>query len=469
MQLTASCGTLRQALASLSVGLLSATIGGGGSAGAQELPPADSINPVVQTSKELDSSILFYQEAQGRVRAVEPATQYTARGPDGQNLSIGFIADSVTGATPNGAVPSDQVQNFVTPLKAPKGSSVTVTSASGGSTVIQLPPTPGQIAAAALGRQYTIQPGQLPVDKGFHDLRLAGNIGYSEPLGAISLVGVGASYSIEHDYRSFSLSTNVAQNFNLNDTTTSLALNYENDSSFPYGGVPAPLTAMNAQWKPISAKERQRLDAVAGLTQVMTRNWLVQINYSYGLSQGYQNDPYMIVSVVDPVTGEPNQYLYENRPRSRQLQSIYADSKLDLGPTVTDISARYYTDSWGIRGITGEIAERVNLARWLYVEPDARWYRQTAASFFDNFLLSGQALPQYASADWRLGQFTGMTYGAKIGFALTPKFEIYLRGEYYQQTGNGHPSNAVGQLKQQNLFGGVDAAYALFGFSWNFD
>ncbi len=403
------------------------------------------------------------------MRAIEPASQYFAHGPDGQNFSLGFIADSVTGATPNGAVPSDKVQTFVTPLKAPSGSTATITSASGGSTVIQLPPTPGQIATAALGRQYTIQPGQLPVDRGFHDERFAGSIAYSQPLGGISLVGAGGSYSVEKDYRSFSINTNVAQNFNLNNSTVSFAVNYENDSSFPYGGVPTPLTEMNAQWKSISSKERQRIDVVAGLTEVMSRNWLLQINYSFGLSSGYQNDPYMIVSIVDPVSGEPNQYLYENRPTSRQLQSIYADSKLDLGPTVTDLSARYYVDNWGIKSFTAELAERISLTRWLYIEPNLRWYRQTAANFFENFLVAGQALPQYASADWRLGQFSGLTYGSKIGFAVTTKLEIYLRGEYYQQNGNGHPADAVGQLKQQNLFGGVNAGYAMFGFTWNFD
>jgi hypothetical protein len=314
-----------------------------------------------------------------------------------------------------------------------------------------------------------VQPGQLPMDKGFRDERFAGNIAYAQPVGGISLLGVGGSYSIEHDYRSFSINTNIAQNFNLNNSTASFALNYENDSSFPYGGVPTPLTEMNAQWKSISSQQRQRVDLLAGITEVMTRNWLLQVNYSFSVSQGYQNDPYMVVSVVDPVSGEPNQYLYENRPRSRQLQSVYADSKLDFGPTVTDISARYYFDDWGIKGITAEIAERISLTRWLYVEPDARWYHQTAATFFDNFLVSGQPLPQYASADWRLGQFTGLTYGAKLGFTLTPKIEVYLRGEYYQQMGNGHPADAIGQLKQQNLFGGVNAAYALLGFTWNFD
>jgi len=465
---------LRQTLATLSLGLLSATLGektDRAYAQAQSQPdsPSGNSGQLIPTSKELDSSILFYQEANGRVRAIEPALQYTAHGPDSQTFNLGVIADSVTGATPNGAVPSDHTQTFVTPLKAPGGSSTTVTSASGGSTVIHLPPTPGQIAAAALGRQYTTPPGQLPVDRGFHDQRYGVNVGYSQPLGEISLVGFGGSYSIEHDYQSISASANIAQNFNLNNTTASLAVNYENDSSFPYGGVPTPLTVMTPQLKSVSSRGRSRIDIVAGLTEAMTTNWLVQLNYSYGISDGYQNDPYLIVSVVDPVTGEPNVYLYENRPTSRRLQSIYLDSKVDFGPSVTDVSFRYFMDSWGIKSTTVQVSDRVRLMGSLYVEPEIRWYQQSAANFFHNFLVTGQPLPQYASADSRLGQFVGLTYGMKLGFDLTRSTEIYLRGEFYRQTGNGHPADAIGQLKQQNLFAGVDAAYGMIGFSWNFD
>jgi len=420
----------------------------------------------VPTSKEIDTAILFYQEANGRVRAIEPEGQYTARGPNGQALTLGFMADSVTGATPNGAVPSDQTQTFVTPLKA-TGSTATVTSASGGSTIIQLPPTPGQVAAAA--RQYTTAPNQLPVDRGFRDQRYAGSIGYSQPLGGISLVGAGAAYSVEHDYRSISLNTNIAQTFNLNNTTTSLAINYENDSSFPYGGVPAGLSVMAPQWKSISSRGRSQVDVVLGLTEVMTRNWLLQLNYSYDLSNGYQNDPYRIISVVDPVTGEPSSYLYESRPSLRQSQSVFFSNKLDFGPSVTTLSARYFIDSWGIKATTVELSDRVRLAGSLYIEPDLRWSTQSAAKFFRNYLVGGQPLPEYASSDPRLGQFVGLTYGLKIGVALTRSTELYVLGAYYQQTGNGHPADAIGQLKQQNLFTGVNAAYVMMGYSWNFD
>jgi hypothetical protein len=61
-----------------------------------------------------------------------------------------------------------------------------------------------------------------------------------------------------------------------------------------------------------------------------------------------------------------------------------------------------------------------------------------------------------------------MTYAAKVGYALSGRTEIYLRGGYYDQTGNGHPADAVGQLKNQDLFSGTKAVFAFVGYTWNF-
>lgn len=466
-------GQLRENLSTFSASLLAATIAAdAGKAMAQTQPTgsdytaANSFGPG-RTYYELNSALLVYQEAGSRVTAIEPTANFTAHGPVGQAFSLGFVYDAVSGATPNGAVPSDRTQTFLTPVKL-HGSTATMTSASGGSTIIQLPPTPGQTAAAALGRQYTAGPNVLPVDKGFIDYRGAFNIGLSGPLGGISEVGIGGGYSLERDYQAISANARIAQNFNSDNTTLSLAVNTELDSSFPYGGLPTPLTEMSAAWKPISSRGKTQVGAVLGVTQIITRRWLMQLDYSFDAQNGYQNDPYRIISVVDPVSGEPTSSLYENRPQNRQSQSLYWDNKYDYDPFVTDLSLRAFKDSWGISSITAELSERVSLARSLYIEPNVRWYRQSSASFFQNFLVAGQPLPADASSDTRLGKFTALTFGMKIGYKLTAGTELYLRGDYYKQSGDSHPAGAIGQLQQQNLFAGTDAGFVLLGYSWDF-
>jgi hypothetical protein len=468
-------GQVCENIATFSASLLAATIAThAGKAMAQTQSP-DSQNSTIRTFGpgityyELNGAMLVYQEPGGRVTAIEPTVNYTAHGPIGQEFSLGFVYDVVSGATPNGAVPSDQTQTFVTPIKASgSGGTATVTSASGGSTIIQLPPSPGQIATAALGRQYTVGPNVLPMDKGFRDRREAFTFDYSQPLGAISEVGLGGGYSLERDYQAISGNLRIAQNFNTDNTTVSLAVNTELDSSFPYGGVPTPLTAMSADWKTISSRSKTQVGAVLGITEVISRRWLMQFDYSYDAQSGYQNDPYRVISVVDPVSGEPTSSLYENRPNNRQSQSLFWDNKFDFDPFVTDLSVRAFKDSWGISSITAELSERVSLTRSMYIEPNVRWYQQSSANFFENFLVGGQPLPIYASSDTRLEKFTGLTFGMKIGVNLTGSTELYLRGDYYKQTGDGHPADAIGQLKQQNLFAGTDAAFVMLGYSWKF-
>lgn len=463
-------GKVRNTIAKLSLGLLAAGTMTGTKASAEPFN-SDGFNSSTGLLNlpfsQLETSILIYQEAGGRVHAIEPQATLAVHGVDNQVLKLGLTADAVTGATPNGATPANQVQTFVTPLKA-SGSSTTVTTASGGSTVIHLPPTPGQVAQAALGRQYTVPANALPVDRGFFDRRYAGTFSWSQPLGGITEVGFGGGYSTEHDFSAITANAHIAQSFNGNNSTLSLTGDFERDSSFPYGGVPTPLTSMNARWKTPKSRGRTQADVIVGLTEVMTRRWLMQLNYSYGISNGYQNDPYKIISVVDPTSGEPLNYLYENRPSSRTRQSVYMDNKIDFGPSITDLSGRYYKDSWGIRAISAELSERLELLRWLYIEPNVRWYHQTAANFFHYYLVSGQSLPAYASADSRLARFTALTYGMQIGVNITPTSEIYVRGAYYKQKGVGHPAGAIGQLRNQNLFSGIKATWIMIGYTWDF-
>jgi hypothetical protein len=172
--------------------------------------------------------------------------------------------------------------------------------------------------------------------------------------------------------------------------------------------------------------------------------------------------------VVDPTSGEPVSTLYESRPEQRQTQSVFWENKLAVGPTVTDVSFRYFKDNWGISSQTVDASERINLARAWYVEPNVRFYHQSAANFYQPYLVSNAALPAYASSDTRLSRFDALTYGMKIGFRVSGRSELYLRADYYTQSGEGHPANAIGQLRSQDLFAGTKAAIVQVGYQWKF-
>lgn len=457
---------LAQALGLMTANLLAATC-----AHAQD-EPSNPATVVSDTESDLgltriDSAILFYHEAGGRVRATEPVVSVVMNGSDGAILSARLTSDILTGATPNGATPWTGVQTFLTPAHAP--GITTVTQTSGGSKLVTIPGT-GTVA-----RQYQTAAGVLPVDTGFQDKRKAIDLGYSALLGPDTRISFGGSASTERDYRSYSGSMGISRDFNSKNTTLSLNANYESDQSKPFFGTPTPLSEMSAEPKG-PAESKSVTSLVLGVTQVVSRHWLTQLNYNVGTTQGYQNDPYRIISVVDPVTGAPLKYLYDSRPRSRLRQSVYWGNKIALGPTVADIALRGYHDSWGINSVTAELSERIPITSWLYVEPQARYYHQSAANFFHNYLVGGQPLPTNASSDSRLDRFSATTVGLKVGIPLvapndmgpTRNSEFYLQVQAYQQTGTNHPAGAIGALAHENLFAGTKATSVIVGYTFAF-
>lgn len=470
MQLTPRrMGRVSQALGLLTANLLAATVAHAQDAHvpvatAQTEASADSsVNDDTQSDlgfTRVDTAVLFYQESGGRVRATEPVVNVTLNGSGGDILSVKLTADALTGATPNGAAPWNASQTFLTPAQAP-GVTTAVTTASGGSTLVTIPGT-GTVA-----RQYVVAPHALPIDTAFRDHRYAVDLGYSLLWNPDTRFNFGAGLSTERDYSSYTLTGGVARDLNSKRTTVSLGVDFEFDRSRPVFGTPTPFTVMSAEPKGAN-RSKTVASLVVGATQVVNRYWLAQVNYSVGTTNGYQTDPYRIISVADPTTGAPLQYLYESRPGSRLRQSLYFGNKIAIGPTFADISVRGYHDSWGISSVTVAASERIPITSWLYVEPEARYYSQTAASFFHNYLLGGQALPAFASSDSRLDRFSAVTAGLKVGLKLSHTGELYLQVDDYKQTGRSHPSGAPGALANENLFAGVSAANVIVGYTFAF-
>lgn len=451
---SASNPGLRRALKIAAAGLLAS-----GTGKAQEVP-ADA------PSTGVDSGVLYYHE-NGRVQAIEPELNLSQMFGEDSKLSIGVVGDALTGATPLGAVPSTLPQTYIRPYKViPLGTPVTVTTASGGSTVVLVPPATGA-TTQTLAASTIVPPNTYPLDHAFHDDRFAGHIGWEQALTSTFKLNGGLAYSKEHDYRSESASVGLSKDFFSHNTTLDAGLNYESDLSFPIGGTPTPLTVMNGDWKGPDAS-RHEVDAVAGITQVMNRRWLATLSYSYADAHGYQNDPYKIISVVDPISGQPNSQLYESRPESRRKQSVFLDNKIHLTSDVISVSLRGYKDDWGIKSVTADLRYRFQIGQDYYLEPHVRYYEQGAADFFRYYLVAGEAMPQYASADTRLAKFHAATYGMKFGMPLNEGSEFNVRIEYYDQHGNGSPAYAIGQLRQQNLFPDLQAVTVLLGYTYAF-
>lgn len=404
---------------------------------------------------DFDSAILYYSE-QDRVTALEPVISARKDLGDNEFMNLRFVADVLSGASPNGALPYKEAQTF----SGPSGKN-----------------------------SYRVNPNETPLDPTFKDLRFAANLEWEKPRSRELTTFLGVSLSVEQDYTALGLFTTANYDLNKKNTTLSIGASISLDKIAPIGGAPEPLTALTAtsgetegedeedEGEDGPSKSKTVTDFLFGVTQIINRQTLTQINYSIGKSDGYLTDPYKILSVVDaaglllpPTTvgnTETLPYLHEKRPASRARESLYWKINHQFTDDVLYLTYRYYWDDWNITSHTIDLRYRFQIGNHHFLQPHARHYRQTAADFFQYFVINGNT-PEYASADYRLGEMTTNTYGILYGVELDRHSEFNFRVESIRQSGESHPSNAPLELRNYDLFPDVNAIVMQASYSYKF-
>ncbi len=413
---------------------------------------------------QVDTAGLYYGETD-RVQDLSVSVLARTQPFEDKYLNLAFTFDTLTGASPNGAAPSASAQRFARPI--------TLTRTSGGSV------TSG-------GGMFIVPAGELPLDSSFKDTRYAGSAHWQQPLGRLATLDFGGSLSIEHDYRHLGLDTQFARDFNNRNTTLSAGVEWSDDTVEPIGGSPTPFSVLRVATVPgigqaaedeqgPASQAKHVQDFLLGITQVLSRRTIVQVNYSLDRSDGYLTDPYKVLSVVDPSSGDlvagPDAgyglYLYENRPATRDKRSLFGVLKHDFGGNVLDASYRAMTDDWGVGSRTFDLHYRWGLDGDRFLQPHLRFYSQTAADFYHTVLLDGQPMPEYATADYRLGKFDAVTVGLKFG-SKTRTGQFGARIELYKQTAKPSADSLVGSLRGVNLTPDLTAVIAelSYKFGW---
>lgn len=436
MQLKPPCvpapaSALRQRLVVASCALLST-----GAARAQhtDAPLLDALVKDVS----FDSALAYYHE-DGRIQAIEPVVNIAKTFANGDVLDANFTFDSLSGSSPNGALTSHSAQTFASP-------------------------------SGKTQHRYVTSPGQLPVDPNYEDHRVAVSANWTTPVTRVTEVTVGGKVSAEDDFYSLTLNASVAHDFNDKNTTISAGVYDEFDSLRPIGGAPAPGSDY-ALGEKTGDRTKDGIGVLAGLTQVMTRNWLSEFNLSVDRFHGYLNDPYKFISVLDASGGTAG-YRYESRPDQRVRKSAYWENRVAWDSLSTALSLRYMSDDWSVHSETAQVHVRWTLPGGVrYIEPTFRWYRQTKAGFYMPWIVdTAKTDSAYESSDSRLDAFHATTYGIKYAQKLGPLgpiagSEFNVRIEYYQQKYTDPATTLVG-LQGLNLYPDLKAVLVQFG--WRF-
>lgn len=409
--------------------------------------PAAPVSAQEEHEWEFDTALLYYGESDDRVQDISLNVLARRNFVDDRLLTIGLTIDSLTGATPIGALPFDGPQTFTTP--------------SG----LQL---------------HTSPANEIPLDDTFLDTRYAISASWQQPWGRMNKFSAGITASGEYDYFHLGANFSLSHDFNNRNSTASLALAVARDELDPVGGAPTPLSAMldvGDLSNRIGKADKDVIDVVAGLTQVINRNLLLQVNYSFSNASGYLNDPYKILSLVDPVSGGPlpriptpgvggpsHEYRFESRPDERSKHSIYAQAKYYMDGKVLDASYRFMTDDWEIDSHTIDLRYRWPLGSNSYLEPHFRYYTQSHAEFYRPGIDSTVPLPSYASADYRLGEFDAITVGLKYGWETVSGNEWSARLEFYTSAGRIPGNLLIGNQAGGEIYPDLDAIIAQISY-----
>ncbi len=251
-------------------------------------------------------------------------------------------------------------------------------------------------------------------------------------------------------------------------------MNGEFDSVRPIGGAPKPGSDVSLFEK---NGDHSKTDAnlILGVTQIMSQRWIADFNLSYDRETGYLNDPYKLISIIDSV-GNTLGYLFEKRPGERSRKSAFLENRVAADHTMVALSMRYMTDDWGIHSETAQLRFRWwNAPRTYYLEPQLRWYQQTAASFYTPWLTGSDTgnvgdTINAASSDQRLSAFRAITVGLKYArkfeseSGLDPA-ELSVRLQYYDQMQTKKLATPVG-LEGLDLYPGLRAF--MLQFEWKF-
>lgn len=410
---------------------------------------ADAAESKLLENWRFDSAFLYYSEAD-RVTAAELIVSGTKVFENDEVLNLKATIDTLSGASANGAVAQPHIQTFTRP--SGKG-------------------------------QYNIQANSTPLDDTFKDTRVQLNAQWTQPIAQDYTYSVGGHLSKEFDYLSLGFNNSLAIDFNKKNSTLAIGFSYFYDVWTPIGGLPKPLASMligdsdAPEWDEEFAKTRigssdskTTADLLLGFTQIINRRMLVQFNYSLSNVEGYLTDPFKIVSQLDG-DGYVQDYRYEHRPDKRLKQTLYGQTKYHFDVAIADFSYRYLWDDWKIRSHTVDTRLYIPITTDMYIQPRFRFYQQDAADFYQPYLMQGDKLPEFVSADYRIGEMTAMTIGIKVGFTLNNANtgyanELAFRLEYYQQTPSNAGFNQPGVLSNQNIFPKVEAIIAQVSYSF---
>ena len=389
------------------------------------------VSPATQAAESDQFNIrysqLHYAET-NRISVDKSQIQFTKPLTDTSTFTGGLIFDTMSGATPNGRVFTQDQDTSIIPITTASGNTFTANSNSG------------------LGSQLGLT--------NFSDDRIALSGALKRQFNRLTALSTGTSLSNEHDYLSIGINSLVTRESPQKLSSVSFGGSINKDKVRPVDGIkegfgrnwcttnpalkPAALDCDNDPT--VYAPADKFVTAVMlGFTNVINRKTVSQFNLSTSYANGYLSDPYKLVSVLNDSGGNTEEVaiFHEKRPRERLSHSIFWKLVSDFGKRSLHVSNRFFWDDWGILSNSTDLRLHIQLSNRLDFIPHFRFSAQSAADFYRDYFKKTELdteLPEFASADHRLSRQNTTTTGFKFTRRIANTSELSLRGEYIHQS-----------------------------------
>jgi hypothetical protein len=157
-----------------------------------------------------------------------------------------------------------------------------------------------------------------------------------------------------------------------------------------------------------------------GVSQVLTRNAVLNINYEVITDEGFLNSPYRQIRFLDSGSGRGFSLDDEIYPRTHTSNAVSGRLKYFMPwRAAIDGQYRFFTDTWGIQAHTVKLGYTHPMKqRWIF-DGSVRFYKQDAADFYSD-LFPRANFQNFMARDKELSTFQSYT----IGFGATYEFNV---------------------------------------------
>jgi hypothetical protein len=162
---------------------------------------------------------------------------------------------------------------------------------------------------------------------------------------------------------------------------------------------------------PTFHQEADHRGYTVSLSQILTRNAIVDLNFEAITDQGYLANPYRKIRYFDPtVPGKEFTLADQIYPNTHTSTATSAELKYYL-PYRAAITGQYrfYNDTWGVTGQTFE-TDYTHPWRHFIFDGSLRYYRQNAANFYSD-LFPRANYQNFMARDRELAAFHSISIG----------------------------------------------------------